>query len=109
MILMFFAWQGVMWIGNWWTLHQQDATFGRPRTYQFDAVVGHNDSPDSPTHFILINLNRRVEIYEEPGGDPSKTIIYSGPTLYGDGQDLTPILGRVADLLGNGKPDLIIY
>lgn len=109
MFLMIGLWQGLTAVSSWWTIHQQDATFGRPRTYQFDAVVGHNDSPANPTHFILINLNRKVEIYEEPGGDPAKTIIYPGPTLFGDGQDLTPILGRVADLLGNGKLDLIVY
>jgi hypothetical protein len=109
MLLMYAAWQGAMWLNNWWTIHLQDAAFGRPRTYQFDATVGHSDSPANPTHFILINLNRRVEIYEEPGGDPAKTIIYSGPTLYGENQDLIPILGRVTDLTANGKQDLIIY
>src|SRR5579859_5025721 len=31
-------------IGSWWQMHQQDVTYGRPRTFQIDAVVGHNDS-----------------------------------------------------------------
>ena len=91
---------------NWWTIHQQDATFGRPRTYQFDAMLP-GDSALSPTHFICINLNRHVQIYEEPGGDATKTIIYNGPTLFGDGQDLTPVLARVATI--NKTLALILY
>lgn len=109
MIFMLALWQAGTSALNWWTTKQQDAAFGRPRTYQFDAIVGHNDSAAYPTHFILINLNRHVEIYEEPGGDGAKTIIYTGPTLFGDSQDLTPVLGRVAVLTKGGKPDLIIY
>src|SRR2546425_1583080 len=42
--------------------------YGRPRTFQTDAVVGHNDSAASPSHFIAINLNRHVEVIECPGG-----------------------------------------
>jgi hypothetical protein len=109
MIIALAAWYGLAQLNIWWTIHQDDVTYGRPRTFQFDAVVGHNDSPSNPTHFMLINLNRRIEIYEQPGGDPSKTIIYPGPTLYGDGQDLIPVTGKVADVDGDGKPDLIVY
>src|SRR5690242_14377600 len=38
-------------VGAWWQMHQQDVEYGRPRTYQLDAVVGHNDSPADPSHF----------------------------------------------------------
>ena len=55
-----------------------------------DAVVGHNDSPANPSHFIALNLNRHIVIIELPGADPSKAKIYTGPILLGDGQDLTP-------------------
>src|SRR5579864_4830677 len=74
-------------IGNWWQIHQDDVTYGRPRTFQIDAVVGHNDSPVNPSHFIFMNLNRHVVIIELPGGDASHSRIYSGPTLFGNGQD----------------------
>lgn len=43
------------WGNAWWTNHQLDATYGFPRTYQTDAVVGHNDSADHPSHFIFLN------------------------------------------------------
>lgn len=100
---------GVMAFGAWWQMHQNDVQYGRPRTYQFDAVVGHNDSPANPTHFICINLNRHVEIIEFPGGDATHARIYQGPVLFGDGQDLTPVTAEVRDVNGDGKPDLIVH
>ena len=100
---------GLMAFGSWWQTHQDDVTYGRPRTYQFDAVVGHNDSPTNPTHFICINLNRHVEIIEIPGGDATHSRVYQGPVLFGNGQDLTPVTAQVRDVNGDGKPDLIVH
>ena len=96
-------------VGSWWQLHQQDATYGRPRTFQVDAVVGHNDSAANPSHFIFLNLNRHVVIIEMPGGDTSKARIYNGPTLFGDGQDLTPVTAEFRDVNGDGRPDMIVH
>jgi hypothetical protein len=95
--------------GTWWQIHQEDVTYGRPRTFQIDAVVGHNDSPSNPSHFIFLNLNRHVEIIEFPGGDGAHAHIYIGPTLFGDGQNLTPITGEFRDVNGDGKPDMIVH
>lgn len=95
-------------IGNWWQIHQDDVTYGRPRTFQIDAVVGHNDSPSNPSHFIFMNLNRHIVIIEFPGGDPSHARIYSGPTLFGNGQDLTPVTAEFRDVTGDGKLDMIV-
>jgi hypothetical protein len=94
---------------SWWQIHQDDVTYGRPRTYQVDAVVGHNDSPANPSHFIFLNLNRHVVIIELPGGDSSHARIYNGPTLFGDGQNLTPVTGEFRDVNGDGKPDMIVH
>lgn len=96
-------------IGSWWQIHQQDVTYGRPRTFQIDAVVGHNDSAANPSHFIFLNLNRHVIITELPGGDSSKARIYNGPTLFGDGQDLTPVTAEFKDVNGDGRPDMIVH
>ena len=82
-------------LGSWWQIHQDDVTYGRPRTYQVDAVVGHNDSVTNPSHFIFLNLNRHVVIIELPGGDTTHARIYNGPTLFGNGQDLTPVTARI--------------
>ena len=96
-------------IGSWWQVHQDDVIYGRPRTFQIEAVVGHNDSPSNPSHFIFVNLNRHVVIIEMPGGDSAHARIYNGPTLFGDGQDLTPVTAEFRDVNGDGKPDMIVH
>lgn len=100
---------GLSSFGAWWQMHLNDMQYGRPRTFQFDALVGHGDGPANPTHFIIINLNRHVEIIEFPGGDATHARMYLGPTLFGDGQDLTPVTAEVRDVNGDGKPDLILH
>lgn len=96
-------------LASWWQIHQDDVTYGRPRTFQMDAVVGHNDSPSNPSHFIFMNLNRHVVIIELPGGDATHARIYNGPTLFGNGQDLIPITAEFRDVNGDGKPDMIVF
>jgi len=94
-------------VSAWWQTSQDDLHYGRPRTSQLDAVVGHGDSPSHPTHFLFINLNRHVEIIEIPGGDIARTRIFLGPVLFGDGQDLAPVTGEIREI--NGKRDLIVH
>lgn len=97
-------------LGSWWQVQQDDWHYGRPRTTQYDAVVGHNgDSAANPSHFIALNLNRKVMVIEFPAGDPAKARVYFGPTLLGDGQDLTPVTLSFEDRNGDGKPDLNIH
>jgi len=94
---------------NWWTIHQDDAAYGRPRTFQIDAAVGHNDSASNPSHFIAINLNRHVIVIELPGGDPTKARIYPITTLFGDGQELTPVTLSFKDVNGKGLLDMEVH
>jgi hypothetical protein len=109
MFVMILGWIAFNALANWWMVTQNDWTYGRPRTYQTDHVVGHHDSLDHPSHFLALNLNRRVVVIEFPGGDPSKALTYLGPTLLGDGQDLTPVTITFEDRNGDGKPDLNIH
>ena len=37
---------------TWIQTTKDDLTYGRPRTFHIDVVVGHNDSPANPSHFI---------------------------------------------------------
>ncbi len=90
-------------IGNWWTNHTNDATYGYPRTYQCSAVVGHGDLAASPSRFIAENMYGHIIIIEIPGGNVSKAIIYSGPTMVGPGQDLIPVTLSFADENGDGR------
>ncbi len=91
MFIMIIGWVAFSALGSWWQTTQDDWHYGRPRTFQTDAVVGHNDSSSNPSHFIAVNLNRHVLIVELPGGDATKARIYSGPILIGPGQDLAPV------------------
>jgi hypothetical protein len=108
MIVMVMGWVIFSAVANWWQVTQDDWHYGRPRTFQIDAVVGHDDSAANPSHFIALNLNRHVEIIEFPGGDPTKARIFIGPTLIGDGQDLAPVTLTFKDVNGDGKLDMIV-
>lgn len=100
---------GLSTFGSWWQMHQNDATYGRPRTFQENVVVGHHDSANNPSHFIFLNLNRHVVITEFPGGDATHAMIYSGPTLFGDGGDLIPVTGEFKDVNGDGLSDMLVH
>lgn len=108
--LLFFVggWWMLIQVGTWWQVTQDDWHYGRPRTFQIDAVVGHHDSVANPSHFIAINLNGHILIFEIPGGDAAKTEVYVGPTLIGQGQDLVPVTLKFQDVNGDGKPDMIL-
>ena len=57
---------------SWGSTTLNDLHYGRPRTFQIDALVGHNEAGGTPSHFIALNLNGRIEVIEFPGGDGSK-------------------------------------
>jgi hypothetical protein len=85
-----------------------DLRYGRPRTMQLSAYVGHNEQAGQPSHFVAMNLNRRVIVVELPGGDSAKAQTLQGPYLFGANEDLTPVTLRVNDLNGDQKGDLVI-
>lgn len=90
------------------TMAYNDLHYGRPRTFQMDAVVGHNDSAAHPTHLVALNLRGHVEILEIPGGDPSHARMLIGPTLAGSGADLVPVTLQLVDRQGKHHPDLLV-
>lgn len=93
----------------WWTTAQLNATYQYPRMSQADAVVGHGDSTDHPTHFIFENLRGQILIIELPGGDYTRARIYKGPTLYADNADQTPVTAEFKDINGDGKVDIVLH
>ncbi len=107
-VMMTVGWAVLSAAYHWWQVTQDDLLYGRPRTYQVDQVVGHNDAASDPSHFIAINLNRHVEVIEMPGGDGTKAKMYMGPVLTGPGQDLAPVTLSFKDVNGDGKVDMIV-
>jgi hypothetical protein len=108
MIFMLVLWTLLTLVASWWNMTWDDIHYGRPRTFQTDVVVGHNDSASNPSHFIALNLNGRIEVIEFPGGDASKARIYIGPQLYGSGQELIPVTLTFVDVNSNHHPDMVI-
>lgn len=95
--------------GSWWQLHQEDATYGMPRTYQTNAVVGHQDSASKPSHFLFMNMNGHVLVVEFPAGDATRALVYTGPTLFGSDGDLIPVTGEFRDVNRDSLPDMLIH
>jgi hypothetical protein len=101
---------GLYSLGSWWQHVQDDWTYGMPRTYQTDAVVGHNhDSRVHPSHFLALNLRGQVEVFELPAGDPTKVRVFFGPTISGNGADQVVVTISFADLDHDGTPDMILH
>ncbi len=107
-MLMIFGWMALSAVGTWWTNWRNYTDYGYPRTYQTDAVVGHNDSSQHPSHFIFMNLNGRAIVIEFPGGDPSKAVDYVGATLFGTNPSYIPVTGKFYDVNSDGKVDMEI-
>jgi hypothetical protein len=69
--------------------------------------VGHGTAQNPDSHFVALNLSKRIEIIEiDP--DASKSVIILGPQLYGAGQELTPV---TLTFEGGtpGHPDLVVH
>lgn len=85
-----------------------DLRYGRPRTTQADAFVGHEENSGQPTHLMAVNLNRQAMIIELPGGNPAKARTISGPYLFGANEDLTPLGLELRDIDDDGHVDLLL-
>ena len=92
----------------WGRIKLDDLRYGRPRTVQTTAFVGHDETNGQPSHFVAMNLERRVIILEMPGGDASKTRTITGPYLFGAGEDLTPVLLRFEDVNADAQLDMLV-
>lgn len=101
------GWMAFSSLGAWWQEHQDDATYGNPRTYQTDAVVGHGDSTSSPSHFIALNLRGTILIIELPGGDAAKARSYS-ITVIPENQGNPPVKVVFQELNHDGKLDMLV-
>jgi len=86
-----------------------DMQYGRPRTTHLNAYVGHaGEEAAQPSHFLALNLDRRIMLIELPGGDTKNATTITGPYLFGDGEDLTPVKLSAEDVNGDGAADLLV-
>jgi hypothetical protein len=89
--------------------HTSDSLhYGMPRTFQMDEVVGHQDSPAHPSHFIALNLDGHLEVIELAAGKPAHAHIYVGPTQTGAEAAQVPVTIQFQDVNGDGRPDLLL-
>ncbi len=95
-------------LSTWWQHTQDYLHYGMPRTYQMDAVVGHQDSVTRPSHFLALNLGGHLSVIEMQGGDLSKTVVYGGPVIYGQDANLVAVTLSVAHDQ-NGNPELVLH
>ena len=95
-------------ITGWGKIWIDDLRYGRPRTQQVSGLVGHNEGAGQPTHFVAMNLNRRVVVIEMPGGDVTKAQTLQGPYLFGANEDLTPVGLQLRDVNADTKQDLVV-
>jgi hypothetical protein len=96
-------------ITPWLDTELDDLRYGRPRTFQIDAWVGHGNAKDPNSHFIAENLGGRAIVLEFPGDDPTHGRIYRGPFILGPDSALAPVTLSFADVNGDHLPDLIIH
>lgn len=93
---------------QWGSVKLDDMRYGRPRTMHLTGWVGHNEAGGNPTQFVAMNLNRRVTVFEIPGGDVAQTRTLTGPYLFGANEDLTPVKLKLAYVNGDRHIDLVI-
>ncbi len=102
---------GIVIVGSvvlgWAQTVSDDLHYGRPRTFQMDAFVGH-ETGSTPSHFIALNLQGQIEIIELPGGDATHARMYVGPHIYGPGADLVPVTVRFVEGVQPHHPDMLI-
>jgi hypothetical protein len=107
-VVMLTLWMLLCTTFSWVTTGIDDLRYGRPRTFQTDAYVGHSEQTGNPSHFIALNLNRHIEIIEIAGRDPSHTRIYTGPQLYGPDDNLTVVTLRFVTPPGKKYPNMVV-
>ena len=92
---------------SWCATTWDDLHYGRPRTFQMDAFVGHEPA-HTPSHFLVLNLHGRIEILELLGGDPTHTKLYLGPQIAGAGAELVPVTVQFVPSQHPQHPDMLI-
>ncbi len=106
-MILILGWIGLNAATVWWQGVQNDWKYGQMRHFEINAVVGHNDSATSPSHFTGENNNGDIYVIELPGGDASKSIMYQ-ITMVPENAGNPPVTVSFQDINRDGKPDLVV-
>ncbi len=106
-VFLVLGWFGLNAVTSWYQGVQDDWTYGTLRHFEINAVVGHNDSTQHPSHFTAENNNGQIIVIELPGGDVSKAKIYQIETVPGNAGN-PPVKLTFQDINGDNKPDMIV-
>ncbi|GCE07727.1 hypothetical protein [Dictyobacter aurantiacus] len=96
------------WLGGWVSLISDDLHYGRPRTFQTDAFVGHEQT-GQPSHFVALNIKGQIEVIELPGNNPAHARIFIGPRLAGSHVELVPITLQFTSSTHTRYPDMLLH
>lgn len=92
----------------WVQVKRDDFVYGRPRTMHLTVDLNPTDDIYKPTHFIGMNLDRRVVVFAIPPEDAEKAQVLKGPYIPGRSADLIPVRLRMALVNDDPFPDLVI-
>lgn len=107
LFLMVLGWIAFNFLSAWIQAKQDDLVYGQMRHFEMNAVVGHNDSSTSPSHFTAENNNGTIFVIELPGGVASKAKIFQITIISGnDGNPLVRLTFQ--DVNRDGKPDMVV-
>ena len=101
--IMLLGWTVLSMLSGFLQQKRDDLLYGNPRTYQTDAIVGHYGRV---SHFVAVNLDGYIEIFETQRGHPEAAKIYTPTALLINPTD--PVILSFQDVNGDGKPDMII-
>ncbi len=92
---------------EWGRVKYDDMRYGRPRSFHLAVPAGADGEKE--THFLAMNLNRQVVVFEIPEGEDTTHIrTLQGPYLFGAGEDLTPVTLHMQDKNHDNNADLIL-
>lgn len=106
-MVLILGWIGLSFVTSWFQGVQDDWTYGKQRHFEIDAVVGHMDSAQHPSHFTAENNNGQIIVIELLGGDASKARIYQIETVPGNNGN-PPVKLMFQDMNADGKVDMIV-
>ena len=101
------GWLGLNAVSAWYQGVQNDWTYGKERHFEINAVVGHGDSANNPSHFTAENNNGQIIVIELPGNNVSKAKIYQIETVPGNVGN-PPVKLTFQDMNADGKLDMLV-